>query len=739
MSSATTLLRLENLSCASCVRRAETAIAAVPGVADARVNLATSRAVVRHDGHRETLEAVRRALDTAGYPEQHGDAGDDHGPDWNRVLWAAALALPVVVLEMGGHVVPAFHTFLHATFGALTLPLVQLILTTAVLLGPGRAILAAGIKSLSARAPEMNALVTLGAGSAWALSVWAMLWPAGGGHIYFESAAVIITLVLLGRALEARARWQAGAAIRALAGLAPSEAEVLTETGLKPRATAELVPGDHVFVRPGARIPVDGHVTEGMSFVDEAMLTGEPIPAEKRAGDPVTGGSVNGTGALTIRADRTGADTTLAGIVRLVEEAQATRMPIQRLVDRVTGWFVPGVLAIAALTLLGWAVFGGAEGLSMGAVAAISVLVIACPCAMGLAAPVSILVGTGRAAELGVLFARGDALQRLSDARAVAFDKTGTLTKGRPEVREITPAKGRKPDDVIRIAGALEARSEHPIAHAILRAASERGVALPEARDVTARPGAGLDGRIAAGHVNLRAASTDFGAPPVASGPDTSVDVVLDGAWIGRIALRDTPRGEAPEAMAWLRRRGIVTALVTGDGDGPAAAVARLLGIARVTSRARPDDKVTAIEDLARDHGPVAFVGDGLNDAPALAAADVGIAMGTGTDVAMGAADVVLARGRLTDLATAIDISGATMRNIRENLVWAFAYNTLLIPVAAGLLYPVTGLLLSPALAAGAMAASSLLVVLNALRLRRTRSALPDAAQEAAAVALPAT
>jgi Cu+-exporting ATPase len=577
----------------------------------------------------------------------------------------------------------------------------------------------------------MNSLVAVGTAAAWIYSTLAVFAPAvfpdGTRAVYFEAAAVICTLILAGRMLEARAKGRAGAAIARLVGLQPKSARVLRGDATEEMPLDALATGDLVLVRPGERLPVDGVVAAGESAVDESMITGEPVPVVKARGDVVTGGTVNGTAALTIRATAVGHDTVLARIIRLVEEAQGAKLPIQRLVDRVTRVFVPVVLVLAVLTVAAWLVFAPEGSKTLALVAGVSVLIIACPCAMGLATPMSILVGTGRAAELGVLFRRGDALQKLADARVVAFDKTGTLTRGKPEVTEIVMAEGVARDEVLPLIAAVEAASEHPLAAAVTRAWEGD---LPQATGVRALTGRGVTGQVGEARVlvgsarllreeGVDTAALDGVVARVAAEARTPVMAAVDGRAVAVLAIADPVKPEAAEALAGLHTAGLSAAMVTGDTEATARAIARELGIDTVLAEVLPKGKAEAVAELRARYGAVAFVGDGINDAPALAAADTGIAIGTGTDVAIEAADVVLMSGDPRGVVTALDLSAATMRNIRQNLFWAFAYNAALIPVAAGVLYPATGLMLSPILAAGAMALSSVFVVTNALRLRR--------------------
>ena len=726
-------LEIEGATCASCVRRIETALGGVPGVVSARMNLATGRASVESAGG-ISAEALRAAVAAAGYEVRAVAKAGEAAPDLpegtverRRFLLALGLSVPVAVIEMGSHALPALHHAL-AAFGPVP-RLVAFALTTAVLAGPGRGFFTRGARSLRHGTPDMNALVMLGAGAAWLYSAVATLVPGllpqGADDVYFESAALIVTLILLGRWLEARARGRAGGAIARLVELAPPTALRLRDGLEETVPVAEVAPGDLLRLRPGARVPVDGVVTEGRSWLDESMVTGESVPVAKGPGDAVTGGTVNGSGALTLRAERVGADTVLARIVRLVEEAQGDKLPVQSLVDRVTAWFVPVVIVVALLAFAGTLLAGGA--FDMGLVRAVTVLIIACPCAMGLATPTSILVGTGRAAEFGVLFRRGAALQALSGVRTVAFDKTGTLTLGRMDVAGVVPVPGRTEAELLALAGAVEARSEHPLAMAVTAAALRSG-GVAEVADFRAEAGGGAEARLDDRLVQLgnarylAAAGIDTGplaeaAERFAAAAMTPVLVAVDGAAAGVIGVADAIRPETPAALAALGAQGLGLAMVTGDIAPAARAVAGTLGIDRVEAEVRPEGKVAAVRGLGAG---VAFVGDGVNDAPALAEADVGIAIGTGTDVAIEAADVVLMSGDPRKVADAVAVSRATMANIRQNLFWAFAYNTALIPVAAGLLAP-WGVALSPVLAAGAMALSSVCVLGNALRLRWLR------------------
>ncbi len=734
------VLAVEGMTCASCVGRVERGLTALDGVTGASVNLATETAEVRFLAGAVLPEMLISTISNLGYVAilQDSPASADHKAAEQeavrrQLLWALVLALPVIVLEMGGHLFPAFHHYIAGTIGTQTSWLIQFVLTTLVLIGPGRVFYVRGWASVRHAAPDMNALVMLGTAAAYGFSVVATfapdLLPSTARVVYFEAAAVIVTLILLGRWMEARAKGRTGAAIARLVGLAPKTAQVERGGVVQDVALEAVVLGDILHLRPGEKVAVDGEVIEGQSFVDESMITGEPAPVEKKPGAFVTGGTVNGTGALAYRATRVGQDTMLAQIIRMVGEAQGARLPVQDLVNRITGWFVPAVLGVALLTVAVWLTFGPEPALTHALVAGVAVLIIACPCAMGLATPTSIMVGTGRAAELGVLFRKGAALQELQSVSVIALDKTGTLTAGRPEMTDMVLAKGFDAQVVLARIAAVEAKSEHPIAQAILRAARERGLELPPAFDFASHTGYGIAAQVAGQGilvgsdrfmtregVDLRTLSS-AGATLAANGK-TPLYAALDGKIAAVIGVADPVKPGTPEAIAALQAMGLRVVMISGDNAATARVIAGELGIKDVVAEVLPEGKVAALAALRAGGAKLAFVGDGINDAPALASADVGIAIGTGTDVAIETADVVLMSGDLRGVVSALAISHATMRNIKQNLFWAFGYNTALIPVAAGVLYPIWAVQLSPMLAAGAMALSSLFVLSNALRLR---------------------
>ncbi|AXT36012.1 Cu(2+)-exporting ATPase [Phaeobacter sp. LSS9] len=743
---ATIELQVSGLTCASCVGRVERALQKVDGVVSADVNLAQEQAHVTYLAGVLTAEDLLKASKHAGYPatpigNTQSDADSlkvEKEAEIQRLGWefliAAALTLPVFLIEMGGHMIPALHHWVARSIGTGNSHILQFLLTTLVLFGPGLRFYRQGVPALLRAAPDMNALVAIGTAAAYGYSVVATfapgLLPAGTANVYYEAAAVIVTLILLGRWLEARAKGRTGAAIRALVGLQPKVALLVTGTKAEERPVSELRVGDHLRARPGERIAVDGTVLTGRSFVDESMITGEPVPLEKADGDVLTAGTINGAAVLDYRATHVGADTLLAQIVRMVEQAQGAKLPVQALVDRVTLWFVPAVIVIAALTVAVWLLFGPDPALPLALVAGVSVLIIACPCAMGLATPTSIMVGIGRAAQMGVLFRKGDALQRLQDTRVVALDKTGTLTEGRPTLTMLRCADGFDRAGLLPLLAAAEAQSEHPIARAITAAA---GADIPQATEVEAIPGYGLRATVAGQLVLIGAARLmtregiscapfEVEAESLAARGATTLYAAVDGRLAGLVAVTDPVKEGSRAAVKAMAAQGLKVAMLTGDGAVTAQSIADDLGIEIVEANCLPGDKVSALEALQKQHGALAFVGDGINDAPALAAADVGIAIGTGTDVAIETADIVLVSGDLRGAVNAIKISRATLRNIRQNLGWAFGYNILLVPVAAGVLVPFGGPLLSPGLAAGAMALSSVFVLSNALRLRGLRS-----------------
>lgn len=734
-------LQITGMNCASCVGKVEKALQALPGVLKASVNLVNEKAQVEALAGNLTSVDLIQAVKKSGYQAQatSTELVDNNARKAQEIkqlkrdlLLSALLTLPVFILGMGEHM--GLERLIGAYLGHFYNGLIQFIFTSAVLFGPGWRFIKVGIPALWRRAPDMNSLVALGSGAAWLFSslvVFASeLLPENARHYYFEAAAVIVTLILFGRLLEARAKGQTGEAVQKLLSLQEKTARVLENGQVIEKAIEELQVGSRIIVRPGERIALDGLVVEGSSLVDESMLTGEPLAVSKEIGSQVTGGTLNNSGALTVEITHVGKETRLAQIIALVEQAQAAKLPIQTLLDKVTGVFVPLVMLAAALTFATWLLFGNEQALTMALVNGVAVLIIACPCAMGLATPTSIMVGTGRAAELGVLFHKGDALQSLSHSQVVAFDKTGTLTEGKPKLTDLVPLGDASEDEILTWAASVEQHSEHSLAQAILTAAQERNLPLLKVDNFSATAGQGVTAQID-GHAYSLGGDAMLNALKVqdlnltvqaklfAEEGKTRLFMLRDNQPIAVIAIMDTLRDSAVAAVKKLHQQGLKTALISGDNQQTAEAIARTLGIDRVFGGVLPEGKVEKLKALRAEFGAVAFVGDGINDAPALAEADAGIAMGSGTDIAMEAADVVLMNTNLHSVVNAFRISQATLRNIKQNLFWAFAYNIVLIPVAAGVLYPSFGLLLSPILASAAMAMSSVFVVTNALRLKR--------------------
>ncbi|MDA3888065.1 MAG: heavy metal translocating P-type ATPase [Allgaiera sp.] len=738
-------LAVEGMTCASCVGRVERALTRAPGVLEATVNLATERAKLRYLPAMTDADVLAAVVSEAGYSAHPiGDSAEaaTNEADKRRatrramgrdVALAAGLGGLIVIIGMGGMVVPGFARVLQATspFAGFW-DWVQLVLASVVLFWPGRRFFRPGLIAYRHLAPDMNSLVATGTGAAWAYSTLVLiapgLFPPEARHVYFDSAAVVIAAVLAGKYLEEVAKGRTSSAIRKLVGLQAKTARRLDAEGQEQDVpVAQLRVGDRIVVRPGERLPVDGTVVEGRAHVDEAMLTGEPLPVVKDVGDAVVGGTVDQDGRLVVEATLVGGDTVLAQIIKLVESAQTGKLPIQGLADRVVRVFTPVVLVIALASFAGWMLITG--NISEALVAAVAVLVVACPCAMGLATPAAIMVGTGRAAELGVLFRKGEALEALSHVDIVLFDKTGTLTEGRPVLVDLIEST---PDEALRLAAALEGGSEHPLARAIVGAAQEKGLDLPKVSDFRAIAGYGIEGRvddrlirvgarrfleregIALGDLAARAAELEGAGRSV-------VYVSADDQALGLLAIADRAKPEAKAVVAALRARGVSVAMVTGDGKATARAVADLLGIDEVHAEVLPQDKAEVVKTLQGQGHRVAFIGDGINDAPALAQADVGIALASGTDIAIEAADVTLTRGQLGEAVTALVAARRTLGNIRGNLFWAFFYNIILIPIAAGLAAP-WGVHLNPMVAGVAMGLSSVFVLGNSLRLRRLQA-----------------
>jgi Cu+-exporting ATPase len=731
-------LSITGMHCASCVSRIESSLGKVPGVGLAVVDLLSGRARVRLVDASVPVETLVAAVAAAGYEARPAKNVDLFGFEGlvdaeqaeraaalkdlaRRLVLAVAVAVPVAVLSMAEVTFPGRDGLF-------------LVLTAIVLGVSGRDILVSGARAAARRAPDMNTLVALGTSAAFLTSAAATFFPSlfhvEGRHapVYYEAAVVIVALILLGRYLEERAKGKAGEAIRALARLGARTAHLVGATGDVEVPLERLRAGDLLRVLPGEKVPTDGVLVEGTTSVDESLVTGEPFPVEKLPGHPLLGATVNGNGAIVMKATRVGKETALAQVVRLVRQAQATKAPVQRLVDRVAAVFVPIVVVIALLSFAGWMAWGPEPKLLRALLAATSVLLVACPCALGLATPTALVVGTGRGAQLGLLLREAGVLEKAARVTTVVFDKTGTLTAGQPALTALRPADGVSEAALLASLAALESGSEHPLARAVLATARARDLRVERAGEVTAIPGGGVAGKVGgepalAGSEALLA-SRGIAVPPdlVAAGGDgTLVLLAVSGRVLGAVAFADPVKPHAREALASLCARGLTLHLLSGDRAGAVAAAARETGIpeANVAARLSPAGKAERVRALRARGEVVAMVGDGINDAPALSAADLGIAIGTGTEVARAASDITLVGGALWGVGTALDLAKATLRNIRQNLVLAFVYNVVLIPVAAGALYPVTGWTLNPMLAGLAMAASSVSVVTNALRLRR--------------------
>ncbi len=739
-------LVIDGMTCAACSAAVERTARKLPGVKSAEVNLTTSRGSFVYDPSLTKLSEIKTAIEKAGYVPREAEGGKardlererrerELGSMKKRLVVASVFAAPELYIAMS-HMFPALALPLPAFMDPHRFPfvfaVVQLILTLPVVICGGR-FYTRGVKTLLKGAPNMDSLVAIGTGSAFIYSLYAtaMTFPDKHAYVmslYYESAAVVVTLVMLGKYLEAVSRGKTSESIKKLMQLRPASATIEKDGSELEIPVDEVSVGDLVVVRPGSVFPVDGVVAEGVSTADESMLTGESLPVEKQSGDLVTGGSINGEGLVKFRATRVGDDTALSKIIKLVEDAQSKKAPIAKLADVVSGYFVPTVLAVAVLSAAGWALSG--KGADFVLTTFVSVLVIACPCALGLATPTAIMVGTGKGAELGILIKGGEALETAHRVSAVVLDKTGTITLGKPQLTEIVSYGDISEEDALMLCASAERGSEHPIARAITEGAEARGISLASPESFRAVPGLGIDAlvsgrRVLAGNLKLMQENgVDTGisaedAARLSSSGRTLMYLALDGRLSALMAAADTVRPTSRDAVARLKKLGVEIYMITGDNKRTAEAIASDVGIENVLSEVLPGEKAAEVRRLQERGLKVAMVGDGINDAPALAAADVGIAIGTGTDVAVESADIVLMRGDLADVAAAISLSRATIKNIKQNLFWAFIYNTVGIPFAAGIVYLLGGPMLSPVFAGAAMAFSSVSVVGNALRLRR--------------------
>ncbi len=743
---------IKGMSCAACAARLQRILQKMDGVISAQVNFAAEKAVIEYIPSQTGPREFREAVAGAGFEAAEAQTGEDavsreqrerethYKSLKNRVLAGALLTLPIFLIMywhmLGLDALFAFRLPLRTEF------LIQLVLATPVQFWIGRQFYRGAISAARHRTTDMNTLIAVGTSAAYTYSVLATFFPSmfqikgfGAPSVYFDTSSAIVVLILLGRTLEARAKGQTSEAVKKLIGLKPATARLAKDGDEKDVPIDDVQIGDLVVVRPGEKVPVDGIVREGHSTVDESMISGEPMPVEKKAGDQVIGGTINKTGSFRFEALKVGRQTMLARIIELVEQAQGTKPPIARLADKIASYFVPTVMAVAALTFAVWYLAGPAPAFTYAFLNFIAVLIVACPCSLGLATPTSIMVGTGKGAENGILIRGGLALETACKLDAIVFDKTGTITVGRPELTGVETNGKYRPAELLFYAAGAEKGSEHPLAPAVLKAAQDMGIKPPDPQDFEAVPGRGIKAVVEGRHIvfgsplmlneeNMGFAEFASAVERISADGKTPVLLAIDGAPAGVLAVADTVKENSREAVRALSGMGLEVVLLTGDNAATAGHIARQVGIERVFAEILPEDKARTVKKLQAEGKRVAMVGDGINDAPALAQADIGIALGTGTDVAIEAADVTLISGDLKGVVSAIALSKATMRNIRQNLFWAFAYNVVLIPVAAGVLFPFAGILLNPIFAAAAMGMSSVTVVSNALRLRRFKAPL---------------
>jgi Cu+-exporting ATPase len=738
----TKMLKIEGMTCAACVKAVERACKRVEGVTEANVNLATEKLTVSFEASKTRIADIKKAIEKAGYKALEEEISVDEDKEkkenairslWNRFIISAVFAVPLLIIAMGpmileklNYILPlAINPMAHRSIYAIF----QLLLAIPIMVA-GRKYFTVGFKTLIKRSPNMDSLIAIGASAAFlysTFSVYEILLGNKGYDLYFESAGVILTLITLGKYLEAVAKGKTSEAIKKLMELAPKTAIIIKDGKEEEISIDDVEVGNIVLVKPGEKIPVDGEVIEGITSVDESMLTGESIPVEKSIGSKVIGASINKNGSIQYKATRVGKDTALAQIVRLVEEAQGSKAPIAKLADVISGYFVPVVMSLALISALSWFLYGesGAFALTI----FISVLVIACPCALGLATPTAIMVGTGKGAEHGVLIKSGIALESAHKIQTIVFDKTGTITEGKPKITDIVTIEGISKDYLLQLAASAEKGSEHPLGEAIVKGAEEKGLEFKKLNSFKAIPGYGIEATIDNNNIllgnrkliiesNILLENFENISDKLAAEGKTPMYIALENKLIGIVAVADTVKENSKKAIEKLHSMGIEVAMITGDNKKTADAIAKQVGIDRILAEVLPQDKANEVKKLQVENKKVAMVGDGINDAPALAQADVGIAIGSGTDVAIESADIVLMRSDLMDVVIAIDLSKKTITNIKQNLFWAFGYNTLGIPIAMGILYIFGGPLLNPMIAALAMSLSSVSVLSNALRLK---------------------